>query len=68
VHTFVSSQLGAAPPTQTPDALQASLVVQALPSSQALPTGSFALQLFPASLQLSAQLPSPSAPGHGLPE
>ena len=42
-------------------------VVQSLPSSQALPLGSDALQALPASLQVSLQSPSPSGPSQGLP-
>jgi hypothetical protein len=39
VHALLSSQFGAAPPTQVPVALHASFVVQALPSSHADPVG-----------------------------
>ena len=47
--------------------LQVSAPVQNHPSVQALPSGSAPLQSSAASSQDSAQLPSPSAPGHGLP-
>ena len=60
-------QSRATPATHVPAALHLSLTVQNRPSSQPLPFGSLALQLLPASLQLSAQLPSPSGPGQGLP-
>jgi len=53
-------------PVQTP-AWQVSDWVHALPSLQAEPFGSFAVQFFPASLQLSAQLAFPFGPGQGLP-
>jgi hypothetical protein len=43
------------------------LTVQKRPSLQAEPSGSFPVHDFPASLQLSAQLLSPSGPGHGVP-
>ena len=53
------------PPAQTPAALHFSATVQNKPSSQTDPTGSLALQVSVASLQLSLQFPSPSAPGQG---
>jgi len=43
------------------------LLVEELPSLQAAPLGSLAEQLSRASLHDSAQLASPSGPGHGLP-
>src|SRR5262249_60610252 len=46
VHGLPSSQLGAAPPTQMPP-LQVSLVVQALPSLQALPLVFWGLEQTP---------------------
>jgi hypothetical protein len=52
---------------QTPDALHVSAPLQKAPSLHALKFGSFAVQLPAASLQLSAQFPSPSGPGQGLP-
>jgi hypothetical protein len=61
-----AEQSRAAPPAQTP-AWHVSPTLQNAPSSQGLPFTSARLQAFPASLQLSAQLPSPSAPGHGFP-
>jgi len=67
VHALPSSQLGGAPPTQTP-ALHVSFVVQALPSSQAAPLESGPVQTSATSSQDSAQSPSPSGPGHGFPE
>ena len=53
-------QVTASPPLQAPE-WQASPVVHASASSQALPFGSGAVQLSAPSLQDSAQLPSPSA-------
>jgi hypothetical protein len=55
------------PPPHVPDPLQVSPTVQNRPSLHATPFGSGAVQVSAASLQLSAQLPSPSGPGHGLP-
>ena len=56
-------------PVCTPQApaLQASVPVQKRPSVQADPFGSAAVQLSAPSLHDSAQLPSPSGPGHGSP-
>lgn len=55
------------PPTQSP-AWHASPTLQNVPSLQSEPFGSAALHDPPeASVQLSAQFPSPSAPGQGLP-
>jgi len=62
-----AEQFRVAPPVHTPP-WHASPTLQKRPSSHALPFGSARLQAFPASLQLSAQFPSPSAPGQGLPE
>ena len=53
-------------PEQTP-LLQESLLVELLPSLQADPFGSLAVQASTDSLQVSEQSESPSAPGHGLP-
>ena len=64
VQTWPSSQLGAAPPTQDP-ALQVSLVVHALPSSQGAVLGVCAHPL--AGLQLSSVHGLPSLHGKGLP-
>jgi hypothetical protein len=47
---------------------QKSAPVQKSPSSQVTPSGSGAVQLWAGSLHDSEQLPSPSGPGHGLPE
>lgn len=58
---------GVPAPPQTP-AEQVSVTVQKSPSLQAEPLASAAVQVSAASLQLSAQLPSPSAPGQGVPE
>jgi hypothetical protein len=55
------------PPTQRP-AWQVSPTLQNVPSLQTEPFGSGAVHDPPeASVQLSAQFPSPSAPGQGLP-
>src|SRR5262245_51626919 len=54
------------PPVHTPD-WQVSPTLQKSPSLHGELFGSAAKQLAFASLQLSAQLPSPSAPGQGLP-
>jgi hypothetical protein len=62
----VKTEQSRAVPPQTP-AVQVSTAVQNLPSLHADPFGSLPVQLLPASLQLSAQLASPSGPGHGLP-
>lgn len=48
-------------------ALHVSAPLQNKPSLQAEPLGSAAVQLSEASLQDSAQFPSPSGPGHGFP-
>jgi hypothetical protein len=56
---------GSPVPLQTPF-WQVSVWVQNNPSLQALPFGSLAVQFFAPSLHDSAQLPSPSGPGHGL--
>src|SRR3989442_12069162 len=53
-------------PAQTP-AVHTSVVVQVSPSLHAEPSRSGAVQLSIASLHDSAQLASPSGPGHGLP-
>src|SRR5690349_15110056 len=66
VHTSPSSHSVSTPPVQTP-AVHFSPLVQASPSSQALLFGSSVVQLSAPSLQDSAQLPSPSGPGHGSP-
>src|ERR1700704_3979979 len=62
-----AEQSRATPAAHAPAALHLSLTVQNCPSSQGLLTGSFASQVLVASLQLSLQLASPSAPGQGLP-
>jgi hypothetical protein len=54
-------------PAQTP-AVHTSVDVQVSPSLHAEPSGSGAVQLSVASSHDSAQLPSPSGPGQGLPE
>lgn len=61
-----TEQSRALPPVQTPD-WHVSPTLQKSPSLHAEPFGSGAVQESVVSLQLSAQLPSPSAPGHGLP-
>lgn len=61
-----AEQFRAPPPVHTP-AWHASPTLQKSPSSQLEPFGSGAVQESVASLQLSAQLPSPSGPGQGLP-
>src|SRR6185369_5023980 len=66
VQRLPSSQSSVAPALQLPP-LQRSGPLQALPSSQALPFGSLAVQESTASSQDSAQLPSPSAPWQGSP-
>ena len=60
-----AEQSRAVPPVQAPAALHFSVTVQNRPSSHAEPTGSLASQVSVASLQLSLQFPSPSAPGQG---
>jgi len=64
VQALLSLQLAAAPPVHTP-VVHVSPVVHAFPSLHADPLGSAARQLLRASLQVSAQFPSPSGPGHG---
>src|SRR5688572_29873710 len=61
-----SSQSSASPLSQVPPE-HWSPVVQTLPSSQTLASASLARQLSAPSSHVSAQLPSPSAPGHGSP-
>ena len=55
------------PPCTHAPPLQTSAPLQNKPSLHAEPFGSGAAQFWPASLHDSAQLPSPSGPGHGLP-
>jgi len=63
----LATHSGAVVPTQTPDEHWSSIVNE-LPSLQLKPLGSARVQLSRDSLHDSAQLLSPSAPGHGLPE
>jgi hypothetical protein len=53
-------------PVHAPALLQVSAPLQNKPSLHADAAGSFAVQLSEASLHVSEQSPSPSAPGHGL--
>ena len=57
---------GSVPPVQVP-LEHVSPVVQKAPSEQALPLVSFVVQVSVASLHVSEQSESPSAPGHGSP-
>jgi hypothetical protein len=58
----------AADPTHVPEPLQASLAVHPFPSVHDDPDGSLPVQLLVASLHISEQSLSPSAPWHGFPE
>src|SRR5262245_5264431 len=67
LHASVKTEQSLCPPPVHSPVWQVSPTLQKSPSWQGEPFGSAAKQLSFASLQLSAQLPSPSAPVQGLP-